>query len=67
MNRGKVKWFNNEKGYGFLTDDDSGKDVYVHFTNIKMNGYRSLTEHQRVTYTQTNGERGLAATEVVVY
>jgi len=64
--RGKVKWFSNSKGYGFITDETTGKDVYVHFSDIKMNGFKSLTEHQRVDFELINTEKGLAAKEVFV-
>ncbi|GAB4274250.1 MAG: cold-shock protein [Candidatus Promineifilaceae bacterium] len=62
---GTVKWFNNEKGYGFITRD-SGGDIFVHYKGIKGTGYRSLEEGQRVEYTPGEGRKGLAAFEVSV-
>lgn len=59
-----VKWFNNDKGYGFLTDHD-GEDVIVHHTNIRMDGYRTLVEGQEVEYTCEETDNGLSAVEVV--
>ncbi|MEA4854229.1 MAG: cold-shock protein [Christensenella sp.] len=50
MNNGTVKWFNAEKGYGFITNDESGEDVFVHFSAIDMDGYKSLQEGQKVTF-----------------
>ncbi|WP_111768166.1 cold-shock protein [Nakamurella deserti] len=64
MANGTVKWFNAEKGYGFITPDDSGADVFVHYSEIQTTGYRSLEENQRVTYTVTQGNKGPQATAV---
>ena len=50
MNKGTVKWFNAEKGYGFLSNDEGGEDVFVHFSAIQMDGYKSLSEGQKVTF-----------------
>ena len=50
MNHGTVKWFNADKGYGFISNDNGGEDVFVHFSAIQGNGYRSLNEGQKVTY-----------------
>ncbi|MDR1615701.1 MAG: cold-shock protein [Syntrophomonadaceae bacterium] len=50
MNNGTVKWFNSEKGFGFITNDSGGEDVFVHFSAIQANGYRTLTEGQSVTF-----------------
>ena len=50
MNNGTVKWFNAEKGFGFITNDESGEDVFVHFSGIAAEGYKSLDEGQKVTF-----------------
>ena len=50
MNNGTVKWFNAEKGFGFISDEKGGDDVFVHFSAIKADGFRTLTEGQKVTY-----------------
>lgn len=60
---GKVKWFNAEKGYGFITGDD-GKDVFVHFSSIKADGYKTLNEDDTVSYEVGENERGPQALEV---
>ncbi|MCF0106392.1 MAG: cold shock domain-containing protein [Holdemanella sp.] len=65
MNTGKVKWFNAEKGYGFITAED-GKDVFVHYSSIKADGYRTLEESQTVTYELVESERGKQARDVTV-
>lgn len=65
MAEGVVKWFSAEKGYGFITPDDGGRDLFVHHTQIKMDGYRNLEQGQRVSYEATDGERGPQAAEVV--
>ena len=55
MNNGTVKWFNSEKGFGFISNDNGGDDVFVHFSSIKSNGYKSLDEGQKVTFdTETD-------------
>lgn len=61
---GKVKWFNTEKGYGFIEREDGG-DVFVHFTAIQADGYRTLEEGQTVEFDVVQGDRGEQATNVV--
>ncbi|MEW9501847.1 cold-shock protein CspD [Jeotgalibacillus marinus] len=61
---GKVKWFNNEKGYGFL-EVDGGEDVFVHFTAIQGDGYKSLEEGQEISFDIVEGNRGPQASNVV--
>lgn len=61
--QGTVKWFNNSKGYGFITRD-KGEDVFVHFRQIRGDGFRSLTDGQRVEFTVTQGQKGLQAEDV---
>ena len=64
MARGKVKWFSNQKGYGFITPEN-GNDVFVHHTAIKGEGYKSLEEGQAVEFDIENGPKGEQATNVV--
>jgi CspA family cold shock protein len=61
---GVVKWFSAEKGYGFITPDDGGRDLFVHHSQIQMNGYRSLEQGQRVNFESQDGDRGPQAVEV---
>ena len=65
MPQGSVKWFNNEKGYGFIAVDD-GPDVFVHYSAIQSDGYRSLDEGQRVEFEVTQGPKGPQADAVRV-
>lgn len=62
--KGKVKWFNNSKGYGFI-ERESGDDIFVHYSAVKADGYRSLKEGQAVEFSVTTGSKGLQAEEVV--
>ena len=63
--KGTVKWFNSEKGFGFI-QREKGDDVFVHFKAIRSDGYRSLSEGQRVEFTVTQGPKGLQAEDVTV-
>jgi len=65
MVRGTVKWFNAEKGYGFIEREDGGPDVFVHHTAIKMTGFRQLEQGQTVDFTVGKGPKGEQADEVV--
>jgi CspA family cold shock protein len=62
--QGTVKWFNAEKGYVFIAQDGGGPDVFVHFSAIQADGYRSLDENQRVEFEVTQGQRGPQAEQV---
>jgi cold shock protein len=64
MAQGTVKWFNGEKGFGFITPDDGTKDVFVHYSEIQGNGYRSLDENQRVQFEVEQGAKGPQAVGV---
>jgi cold shock protein len=64
MALGTVKWFNADKGYGFIAPDDGSADVFVHFSAIESSGYRSLEENQKVEYTVTRGPKGPQAEQV---
>ena len=66
MNKGTVKWFNAQKGYGFITNESTGEDVFVHFSGIAGEGYKSLEEGQNVTFDITEGNRVLQAVNVTV-
>jgi CspA family cold shock protein len=61
---GTVKWFNNEKGYGFATPDDGSKDVFVHYSAIEAEGYRSLNEGDRIEFSIEMGDKGPKAVSV---
>jgi cold shock protein len=64
MAQGTVKWFNADKGFGFISQDAGGADVFVHFSAIQTGGYRSLEENQRVEFEVTQGQRGPQADQV---
>nr|WP_322555825.1 cold-shock protein [Mycoplasma mycoides] len=66
MNTGIVKWFNDEKGFGFITNDSDNKDVFVYFANINVNGYKTLEQGQKVTYELNKGIKGLEAFNVSI-
>lgn len=65
MANGTVKWFNSSKGYGFITPDDGGDDLFVHHSEIKMEGYASLDEGQKVEFEVGQGKKGPCATNVM--
>ena len=62
--QGTVKWFSDEKGYGFITPDEGDKDIFVHHTGIAGNGFKTLEEGARVTYEASQGKKGLQADNV---
>jgi cold shock protein len=64
MATGTVKWFSDAKGYGFITPEDGGKDLFVHFSQIAGNGFRTLTEGSKVEYEAREGAKGPEATNV---
>ena len=64
MAQGTVKWFNADKGFGFIAQDGGGEDVFVHFSAIQADGYRSLDENQRVEFEVTQGPKGPQAENV---
>jgi cold shock protein len=64
MVQGTVKWFNAEKGFGFIAQDGGGPDVFVHYSSIATEGYRSLDENQRVEFEITQGQKGPQADQV---
>jgi CspA family cold shock protein len=64
MSEGTVKWFNAEKGFGFIAPDDGGKDIFVHYSAIEGNGYRSLEDNQRVSFESSQGTKGPQADSV---
>ena len=66
MNKGTVKWFNEQKGFGFITNESTGEDVFVHFSGIASNGFRTLAEGQAVSFEITRGDRGMQATNVTI-
>ena len=63
---GLVKWFNSEKGFGFITPTDGSKDVFVHFSAIQSDDFRTLNEYQEVEFSVENGPKGPSAVNVVV-
>ena len=65
MSTGTVKWFNADKGYGFITPDDGGDDLFVHHSEIRTEGYATLDEGQKVEFTVGEGRKGPCATNVI--
>ena len=65
MAKGTVKWFSDQKGYGFITGED-GKDVFVHYSGLNMEGFKTLKEGQNVVYDVTDGDKGPQATNVSI-
>jgi len=64
--QGKVRWFNNKKGYGFIQKDSDGKDIFVHFSAVKMEGYKTLKTNDSVEFEVTQGDKGPQASDVVM-
>ena len=64
MATGTVKWFNDSKGFGFITPDDGGKDLFAHHSSIQMSGYKSLKEGQKVSFDVTQGPKGKQASNI---
>ncbi|MFE5405473.1 cold-shock protein [Streptomyces sp. NPDC056580] len=65
MAQGTVKWFNSEKGFGFIAQDGGGPDVFAHYSNIQTQGFRELQEGQRVSFDVTPGQKGPQAENIV--
>lgn len=65
MARGKVKWFSDDKGYGFITPDDGSKDVFVHYSGIEGNGFKTLAEEDVVEFEIEQGDKGPRAVNVI--
>ena len=66
MTSGTVKWFNNAKGFGFIEPQEGGDDIFVHYSAIKSDGYKTLNEGQKVSYEAEQGPKGYHATEVMI-
>ncbi len=64
MAQGTVKWFNDEKGYGFISPDEGGEDLFVHYSGITGSGFRTLEEDAKVEYEATRGKKGMQAESV---
>ena len=64
--KGQVKWFNDSKGFGFITPDDGSKDIFVHHSAIQSNGFKTLTEGQKVEFEMEQGQKGPSAVNVTV-
>ena len=66
MAQGTVKWFNDAKGFGFITPEDGSKDLFAHFSEIQAGGFKSLTEGQRVQYVAKEGPKGPQASQIQI-
>ena len=66
MAQGTVKWFNSDKGFGFITPDGGGEDLFAHFSAIQSNGFRTLAEGQRVSFDVTTGPKGKQASNIQI-
>ena len=66
MATGTVQWFSDDKGYGFITPDEGGRDLFVHFSGISGDGFRSLTEGAKVSYEEESGDKGPKAVNVAI-
>ncbi|MFZ2236450.1 MAG: cold-shock protein [Dokdonella sp.] len=64
VSTGTVKWFNETKGFGFITPTDGGEDLFAHFKEIQGNGFKTLTEGQRVEFVPARGQKGMQATQI---
>jgi CspA family cold shock protein len=65
MAEGTVKWFNESKGFGFITQDDGGSDVFAHYSEIQGDGFKNLAEGDKVSYDVVEGDKGLKAANIV--